>query len=40
MYVLTRALLPLMENGGAIVNTSSNAALPSRLEPVTPRTRR
>jgi NAD(P)-dependent dehydrogenase (short-subunit alcohol dehydrogenase family) len=32
-YFLTQALLPLMENGGAIVNTSSNAALESGLEP-------
>ena len=32
-YFLTQALLPLMENGGAIVNTSSNSALESGLEP-------
>lgn len=32
-YLLTQALLPLIEDGGAIVNTSSNSALPSGLEP-------
>jgi NAD(P)-dependent dehydrogenase (short-subunit alcohol dehydrogenase family) len=32
-YLLTQALLPLIERGGAIVNTSSNCALPSGLEP-------
>ena len=32
-YFLTQTLLPLIENGGAIVNTSSNSALPSGLEP-------
>jgi NAD(P)-dependent dehydrogenase (short-subunit alcohol dehydrogenase family) len=31
-YVLTQILLPLVEDGGAIVNTSSNSALPSGLE--------
>lgn len=31
-YLLTQALLPLVEDGGAIVNTSSNSALPSGLE--------
>jgi NAD(P)-dependent dehydrogenase (short-subunit alcohol dehydrogenase family) len=32
-YFLTQTLLPLIENGGAIVNTSSKSALPSGLEP-------
>jgi NAD(P)-dependent dehydrogenase (short-subunit alcohol dehydrogenase family) len=32
-YFLTQELLPLIEDGGAIVNTSSNSALPSGLEP-------
>lgn len=32
-YFLTQALLPLLADGGAIVNTSSNSALPSGLEP-------
>ena len=32
-YFLTQTLLPLIEDGGAIVNTSSNSALPSGLEP-------
>lgn len=32
-YLLTQALVPLIEDGGAIVNTSSNSALPSGLEP-------
>lgn len=31
-YFLTQTLLPLLEDGGAIVNTSSNSALPSGLE--------
>lgn len=31
-YLLTQTLLPLLEDGGAIVNTSSNSALPSGLE--------
>jgi NAD(P)-dependent dehydrogenase (short-subunit alcohol dehydrogenase family) len=31
-YFLTQVLLPLIEDGGAIVNTSSNSALPSGLE--------
>jgi NAD(P)-dependent dehydrogenase (short-subunit alcohol dehydrogenase family) len=31
-YFLTQMLLPLIEDGGAIVNTSSNSALPSGLE--------
>jgi NAD(P)-dependent dehydrogenase (short-subunit alcohol dehydrogenase family) len=31
-YLLTQTLLPLVEDGGAIVNTSSNSALPSGLE--------
>jgi NAD(P)-dependent dehydrogenase (short-subunit alcohol dehydrogenase family) len=31
-YFLTQTLLPLLADGGAIVNTSSNAALPSGLE--------
>jgi len=31
-YFLTQTLLPLIEDGGAIVNTSSNSALPSGLE--------
>jgi NAD(P)-dependent dehydrogenase (short-subunit alcohol dehydrogenase family) len=31
-YFLTQALLPLIADGGAIVNTSSNSALPSGLE--------
>jgi NAD(P)-dependent dehydrogenase (short-subunit alcohol dehydrogenase family) len=31
-YLLTQTLLPLIEDGGAIVNTSSNSALPSGLE--------
>jgi NAD(P)-dependent dehydrogenase (short-subunit alcohol dehydrogenase family) len=32
-YFLTQALLPLLADGGAIVNTSSNAGLYSTLEP-------
>ncbi|MFF3755453.1 SDR family NAD(P)-dependent oxidoreductase [Streptomyces sp. NPDC002018] len=32
-YFLTQRLLPLMENGGAVVNTSSNSAAASGLEP-------
>ena len=32
-YFLTQILLPLLADGGAIVNTSSNAALSSGLEP-------
>ena len=32
-YFLTQTVLPLLENGGAIVNTTSNSALPSGLEP-------
>lgn len=32
-YFLTQRLLPLMADGGAIVNTSSNAAAASGLEP-------
>ncbi|MFF3582872.1 SDR family NAD(P)-dependent oxidoreductase [Streptomyces mirabilis] len=32
-YFLTQCLLPLMEDGGAIVNTSSNSAMGSGLEP-------
>jgi NAD(P)-dependent dehydrogenase (short-subunit alcohol dehydrogenase family) len=31
-YFLTQALLPLLADGGAIVNTTSNVALPSGLE--------
>lgn len=31
-YLLTQTLLPLVADGGAIVNTSSNSALPSGLE--------
>jgi NAD(P)-dependent dehydrogenase (short-subunit alcohol dehydrogenase family) len=31
-YFLTQTLLPLIGDGGAIVNTSSNSALPSGLE--------
>ncbi|MCW1100134.1 SDR family oxidoreductase [Streptomyces sp. RS2] len=31
-YLLTQTLLPLLADGGAIVNTSSNSALPSGLE--------
>jgi len=31
-YFLTQTLLPLIEDGGAIVNTSSNSALPLGLE--------
>ncbi len=31
-YFLTQTLLPLLEDGAAIVNTSSNSALPSGLE--------
>ncbi|MGN9780729.1 SDR family NAD(P)-dependent oxidoreductase [Nonomuraea sp. ZG12] len=31
-YFLTQTLLPLLADGGAIVNTTSNAALPSGLE--------
>lgn len=31
-YLLTQTLLPLIEDGGAIVNTSSNSALHSGLE--------
>lgn len=30
-YLVTQALLPLLDDGGAIVNTSSNSALPSGL---------
>ncbi|MEV7346850.1 SDR family oxidoreductase [Streptomyces sp. NPDC093544] len=32
-YFLTQRLLPLMEDGGAVVNTSSNSAMTSGLEP-------
>lgn len=32
-YFLTQTLLPLLADGGAIVNTSSNSALASGLEP-------
>jgi NAD(P)-dependent dehydrogenase (short-subunit alcohol dehydrogenase family) len=32
-YFLTQALLPMLEDGGAIVNTTSNSALFSGLEP-------
>ncbi|WP_328423338.1 SDR family oxidoreductase [Micromonospora sp. NBC_00389] len=32
-FFLTQALLPLLADGGAIVNTSSNSALASGLEP-------
>ncbi|GAB3946341.1 SDR family NAD(P)-dependent oxidoreductase [Micromonospora vulcania] len=32
-FFLTQALLPLLADGGAIVNTTSNSALPSGLEP-------
>ncbi|PSL37176.1 NAD(P)-dependent dehydrogenase (short-subunit alcohol dehydrogenase family) [Labedella gwakjiensis] len=32
-YFLTQALLPLIEDGGAIVNTSSSAARPGEAEP-------
>ncbi|MEU8379623.1 SDR family oxidoreductase [Streptosporangium sp. NPDC048865] len=32
-YFLTQTLLPLLADGGAIVGTTSNAALPSGLEP-------
>jgi NAD(P)-dependent dehydrogenase (short-subunit alcohol dehydrogenase family) len=31
-YFLTQALIPLMENGGAIVNTTSNSALERGIE--------
>ena len=31
-YFLTQALLPLLADGGAVVNTTSNAALPSGME--------
>ncbi|MGW6817407.1 SDR family NAD(P)-dependent oxidoreductase [Streptomyces sp. NPDC055005] len=31
-YFLTQTLLPLLENGGAVVNTSSNSALVSGME--------
>ncbi|MER5774156.1 SDR family oxidoreductase [Streptomyces sp. NPDC002039] len=31
-YFLTQTLLPLLENGGAVVNTSSNSALLSGME--------
>ena len=31
-YFLTQALLPLLADGGAIVNVSSNSALPAGLE--------
>jgi len=31
-YFLTQTLLPLMEDGGAIVNTTSNSSLPSGME--------
>jgi len=33
LYFLTQTLLPLLADGGAIVNTTSNSALLSRLEP-------
>ncbi|MDX3854956.1 SDR family oxidoreductase [Streptomyces sp. AK02-01A] len=32
-YFLTQSLLPRMEDGGAVVNTSSNSAMASGLEP-------
>jgi NAD(P)-dependent dehydrogenase (short-subunit alcohol dehydrogenase family) len=32
-YFLTQRLLPLVADGGAIVNTTSNSALPTGLEP-------
>jgi NAD(P)-dependent dehydrogenase (short-subunit alcohol dehydrogenase family) len=32
-YFLTQKLLPLLADGGAIVNTTSNSALPTGLEP-------
>ena len=32
-YFLTQALLPLLADGGAVVNTSSNSALPHVTEP-------
>ncbi|MGW0653227.1 SDR family NAD(P)-dependent oxidoreductase [Streptomyces umbrinus] len=32
-YFLTQALLPLMADGGAVVNTTSNAGMASGLEP-------
>jgi NAD(P)-dependent dehydrogenase (short-subunit alcohol dehydrogenase family) len=32
-YFLTQTLLPLIEDGGAIVNTSSTSALPTGVEP-------
>lgn len=32
-YFLTQALLPLLADGGAIVNVASNSAMPSGLEP-------
>ncbi|MEU3188288.1 SDR family oxidoreductase [Streptomyces sp. NPDC006923] len=32
-YFLTQRLLPLLEDGGAVVNTSSNSAMASGLEP-------
>jgi NAD(P)-dependent dehydrogenase (short-subunit alcohol dehydrogenase family) len=32
-YFLTQTLLPMLADGGAIVNTTSNAALPSGMEP-------
>jgi NAD(P)-dependent dehydrogenase (short-subunit alcohol dehydrogenase family) len=33
LYFLTQTLLPLLADGGAIVNTTNNSALLSRLEP-------
>ena len=32
-FFLTQALLPLLADGGAIVNTTSNSALASGVEP-------
>ena len=32
-FFLTQKLLPLLADGGAIVNTTSSAALPTSVEP-------
>jgi NAD(P)-dependent dehydrogenase (short-subunit alcohol dehydrogenase family) len=37
-YFLTQKLLPLLADGGAIVNTTSNSALPTGWRPATRRT--
>lgn len=39
-YFLTQRLLPVLADGGAIVNTGSTAALPNRVNPATPPTPR